>query len=200
MSIRKGEDWGDDAPVPPDAVSVDSDDAARAIVSAHRRARTDIPPLVLTDGDLARTLGGGGHRADGARTHVTADLGAVLVDGRLHWFVAHLVARRSWWRGRVVIAANAAFLGSWNIAPRAHPGDGRLDLLDANPSFSDRLAARERLPLGTHVPHPDIAVRRGSAFQIDLDRPTPIRLDGAAVGSARSLAIRVEPDALDVWI
>jgi diacylglycerol kinase family enzyme len=124
----------------------------------------------------------------------------VLIDGRLHWFLAHLVARRSWLRGRVVVAANAAFIGDWNIAPRAHPGDGRLDLLDGDPPLGDRWKARRRLASGTHLPHPDIAVRRVTAAQIDLDRPTPIALDGSRVGTARSLSIRVEPDAVDLWI
>jgi diacylglycerol kinase family enzyme len=46
------------------------------------------------------------------------------------------------------------------------------------------------------VPHPLIEQRRVSALQIDLDRPTPIYLDGEHVGDGRSLSLRVEPDAL----
>jgi hypothetical protein len=199
VTIRKGEDWGVAEPVPADARVVDSDRAAGELAASHRRAGEPIPPMVLTDGDLARTLGGG--RVDAAtRTRVAIDLGAVLVDGRLHWFVAHLVAQRSWLRGRVVVAANAAFLGEWNIAPRAHPGDGRLDILDADLSLGDRWKARRRLPLGTHVPHPEIDVRRVEAIQVDLATPTPVRIDGHDIGAARALSIRVEPAALDVWI
>lgn len=199
MNIRRGEDWGAPAPVPADAVVADTDREAAEIAATHRRANTPIPPIVLTGGDLARTLGGG--RATAAeRTHVPVDLGAVLVDGRLHWFLAHLVARRSWLRGRIVVAANAAFLGEWNIAPRAHPGDGRLDVIDADPSLGDRLKARRRLRTGTHVPHPAITVRRTDAVQIDLERPTTIRLDGRSIGAARSLSIRAESAAVDIWI
>lgn len=200
MTVRKGEDWGGPAPVPDDAVVVASDREAAEIAATHRRSNTPVPPMVLTGGDLARTLGGGADRPSPTRTHVVVDLGAVLLDGRLHWFVAHLVARRSWLRGRIVVAANAAFLGSWNMAPRAHPGDGKLDVIDADLSLGDRLKARRRLPLGTHVPHPAISVRRTDAIQIELDGPTPVRLDGHLVGSARSLSVRVEPDALDLWI
>ena len=145
----RGQDWGELAPVPSDAVwAADDADAAHAVEEA-RRAGRDLPPLCLTGGDLARTLGGRGDaerlRATGG-THVPVDLGAALVDGRLHWFVAHLVARGPWLLGRIVIAANAAFIGSWNIAPHAHSGDGRLDILDGDPSFGDRLRARRRLP------------------------------------------------------
>ncbi|MEZ5244302.1 MAG: hypothetical protein R2707_04330 [Acidimicrobiales bacterium] len=200
MTIRKGEDWGSSEPVPDDAVVVASDRDAAEVAASHRRANTPIPPMLLTGGDLARTLGGGGARPSERRTHLVVDLGAVLLDGKLQWFVAHLVARRSWLLGRVLVVANAAFMGEWNVAPRAHPGDGRLDLLDGDPSFGDRLKARRRLPLGTHVPHPAIAVRRTDAAQIDLESPTPIRLDGHPVGSARSISVRVEPSALDIWI
>ena len=122
----------------------------------------------------------------------------MLIDGRQHWFVAHLVARRSWWRGRIVAGMNAEFVGPWDVAPRAHPNDGLLDVLDVSPAMPplDRLRARGRLPSGSHVPHPAIAVARRSALQLAFDRPTPVWLDGEAVGEGRNLSLRVEPDAL----
>jgi putative lipid kinase YegS-like protein len=201
MTIERGKDWGVLATVPPDIVWAACDREAAEIVTIARRANKPIPPVALTSGDLVRTLGGRGDRLhDGEGTHVKIDVGAVLIDGKLHWFVAHLVARRSWLRGRVVVAANAAFIGPWNIAPRAHPGDGRLDLLDGNPRLGDRWKARRRLTTGTHLPHPDISVRRVGAAQIELTRTTSIHLDGELVGHARSLSVRVEPDALELWI
>jgi YegS C-terminal NAD kinase beta sandwich-like domain len=201
VTIERGKDWGEPAAVPADIEWAASDRAATEIITRARRANLPIPAIALTAGDLSRTLGGRGQRLrDGEGTRVHIDLGAVLIDGRLHWFLAHLVARHSWYRGRIVVAANGAFLGSWNIAPRAHPGDGRIDLLDGNPGLGDRLKARRRLPLGTHLPHPAITVRRVSAAQIEFARPTPIRLDGVRTGTARSLSIRVEPDAVEIWI
>lgn len=200
MTVRRGEDWGSPEPVPDHAVTARSDREAADIAADHRRRNQPIPPMLLAGGDLARTLGGGRIRDTSSRTHVSVDLGAVLVDGKLHWFLAHLVARGWWLRGRVVVAANAAFLGDWNIAPRAHPGDGRLDLLDGNPSLGDRVKARRRLPLGTHLPHPAIEVRRVEAVQLELDTPTTIRLDGHPIGRGRSLSIRAEPSAVELWI
>lgn len=201
MSVERGEDWGEASALPNDIAWADSDRAAAELVAAARRTNAPVPAIALTGGDLARTLGGRGPRLGGGEgTHVRVDLGAVLIDGRLHWFLAHLVARRSWLRGRIVVAANAAFLGRWNLAPRAHPGDGKLELLDADPPLGDRLKARRRLPAGTHLPHPDITVRRVDAAQIEFAHATPIRLDGHRVGSARALSVRVEPDAVDVWV
>ncbi|HZM31634.1 MAG TPA: hypothetical protein VFB77_14150 [Acidimicrobiales bacterium] len=201
MTVRKGEAWGEPGGLPPAGVVVASDAEARAVVEAARRAGDPVPALGLVGGDLCRTLGGRADRArieGGGGIRVPVDVGSVLVDGRHHWFVAHLVARRSWWRGRVVAAMNAEFLGPWDVAPRAHPGDGLLDVVDATASLGlvDRWRARRRLPAGAHLPHPAIAVSRRPAVQIDLDPPTPVWLDGEQVGEARHLSVRLEPDAL----
>jgi hypothetical protein len=200
VPIAKGEPWGQPGPLPPHGVVVRSDAEARAVVTAARRAGEPVPPLGLLGGDLCRTLGGKGDEGRLRSEHAMAlpvDLGAVLLDGRLHWFVAHLVARGSWWRGRVVAAMNAQFIGAWDVAPRSHPNDGRLDVLDADLPFDERLQARARLKHGTHVPHPRIDERRQAAVQLDFDRPTPVHLDGQRLDDpARHLSIRVEPDAL----
>ena len=200
-----GVEFGEEGEIPPDAVTAGSDAAAARIVAEARRAGRPVPPVVLTGGDLARTLGVVPARAapvrpfaaPGARFEV--DVGAALVDGRLHWFVAHLVARRSWWRGRLLVAANASFIGRWNAAPRSHPGDGRLDVFDASPRPSVRLAAWRRLPSGSHVPHPDITQRRTAAAQYDLDPALDVYLDGRRSARARTLSLRVEAGALEVW-
>lgn len=203
MTIRKGEVWGGPAPLPPEGIVVSSDIEARRVVTEARRANRPVPPLGLLGGDLARTCGTTGREErlrgpDAQRLPV--DLGEVLVDGALHFFVAHLVARRSWWRGPLVAAMNAEFLGAWDVAPRSHPNDGRLDLVQADLPLGDRLKARARLPTGSHVPHPGIVERRVKAVQIDLAPGARVWLDGECVGPARSLSIRVVPDALTVHV
>ena len=203
MTIRKGDTWGSPGPLPAGGVVVNSDVAARSVVTVARRAGEQVPVLGLTGGDLARTCGATGEegrlRSDEAQ-QLPVDLGEVLVDGALHFFVAHLVARRSWWRGRVVAAMNAQYLGTWDVAPRSHPNDGRLDVLDADLSVGDRWKARSRLPSGTHVPHPGIAERRVKAVQVDLDPGARVWLDGECIGPARTVSIRCVPDALTVVI
>ncbi|HEX6236908.1 MAG TPA: hypothetical protein VFZ68_06925 [Acidimicrobiales bacterium] len=201
MTVRRGESWGAAGPLPDGGVVVTGDAEARRVVQDARRRGEPIPPLGLLGGDLCRTLGGRGDagrlRSSEAR-RLPVDAGSVLVDGRHHWFVAHLVARRSWWQGRIVAVMNAEFHGAWDVAPRAHPGDGMLDVLDVAPSMTlgDRLRARSRLPSGTHVPHPAIRLVRRSAVQFDLEEPLEVWLDGEPVGRARTLSVRVERDAL----
>jgi len=200
LPVARGEAWGQPGALPRHGVLVGSDREARAIVTAARRAGEPVPPLGLLGGDLCKTLGGTGDeeriRSDQA-VQLPCDLGSVLLDGRLHWFVAHLVVRRSWWRGRVVAAMNAQYLGRWDVAPRGHPNDGRFDVLDADLPFDERLQARSRLRTGTHVPHPRIEQRHVAAIQIELDRPTPVWLDGERLDEpVRTLSLRIEPDAL----
>lgn len=201
MTVRRGEAWGEPGALADDGVVVHSDVEARRVVEAARRAGEPPPPLGLAGGDLCRTLGGRGDvlrlRSDDA-LRAPVDLGAVLVDGRLHWFVAHLVARRSWWRGPILAAMNAEFLGAWDVAPRAHPNDGLLDVIEvaADMSLADRVKARRRLPTGSHVPHPAIRQGRRPALHATFDRPTPVWLDGERIGAATALSVRIEPDAL----
>lgn len=203
MTIEKHQPWGAPGRLPADGITVDDDAGARAAIEAAKRAGSPLPTLGLLGGDLCRTVGGKGDaerlRNDDAMTLPT-DLGSVLLDGRLHWFVAHLVVRRSWWRGRVVAVMNAQWIGRWDVAPRSHPNDGLLDVFDGDLSLDDRWKARSRLLTGTHVPHPAITQRRVPALQLELDRPTPVWLDGERVGEARTLAIRVEPDAFAVVV
>ncbi|HMQ25254.1 MAG TPA: hypothetical protein PKA98_04660 [Acidimicrobiales bacterium] len=204
MTVRRGQAWGETGPLPDDGVVVRTDAEARAVVEAARRGGEDPPPLGLLGGDLCRTLGGRGDErrlpsADATRAVV--DLGCVLVDGRQFWFVAHLVARRSWWHGPVVLAANAQWLGSWDVAPRSHPGDGKLDVVVADLSLRDRTKAWRRLPQGRHVPHPGITERQVEAVQLDLAPACPVWLDGERVADrARALSLRIEPDALAVVV
>jgi hypothetical protein len=200
--IEKGQAWGAPGPLPADGMIVTSDAEARRLVEEARRAGRPLPVLGLLGGDLCRTLGGTGDRgrlmSPEAMTF-PVDLGAVLVDGRLHWFVAHLVARTRAW-GRVFVAMNAQWRGSWNLGPRAHPGDGLLDTYDARLTASDRLKVRARLGHGAHLPHPRITERRAAATQVEFDRPLAVELDGTSLGRARTLSVRVELEALRVVV
>ena len=203
MTIERGQDWGRRVDRPAELVEVPGDAGAGALVTQLRRAGRPLPPVGLLAGDLRRTLG----RPDAVATldqqvsEFTIDLGVVTVAGEDHWFVSHVVARRSWWRGEVVAAMNAQFLGSWDVAPRGHPNDGRLDVVRVEAlSVSDRWKAWRRLPSGTHLPHPGIEARSVTELELTLADPLAVRVDGIVVGTADRLAVRIEPDALTVCV
>jgi len=196
MPISKGSPYGAPGRLPEDGVVCRSDVDARAALERARHERRPFPPLGLTGGDLARTLGGRG----ALEVTFPVDVGEVLLDGRLHLFVAHLVARTPAW-STVFVAMNAQWLGSWNLGPRAHPNDGLLDTYDARHlSVADRLKIRSRLRHGTHLPHPAVRERRAPATEVDWRRPIAIYLDGGPVGRARTVVVRARPDALTVVV
>lgn len=202
MTIEKGKSWGEPGALPADGIIVATDADARRALEAARHAHRAFPVLGLLGGDLCRTVGGTGDEArlrGPDATTFTVDVGEALIDGRLHLFVAHLVARRALWR-ECFVAMNAQWLGPWNLGPRAHPNDGLLDTYDANLTWADLPKVRARLPLGAHLPHPRIAQRRSSAMQVEFPVPRKVWLDGEPAGEGRALAIRVHPDALSVVV
>jgi hypothetical protein len=202
MTIKKGDAWGAPGPLDDDGVVVQSDAEARAVLEEARRAGRPYPPLGLLGGDLWRTLGG---TTDERRlrspqaVRFPVDLGEALVDGVLHLFVAHLVARDRLWR-RAFVAMNAQWRGPWNLGPRAHPGDALLDTYQSTLTLPDLAKVRARLHHGVHLPHPRIQERRAPAVQVDLGRHLAVELDGAAQGRGRRISVRVEPDALTVVV
>ena len=197
MGVNRNEDWGALGMVPEDAQIAASNADLLKLLGDLNSASV----VILTGGDLCRTLGGRGRACPGGEaTLVDIDVGEALVDGRLHRFVSHFVVRPSRHPGRWWVAANAAHRGRWNLAPRAHPGDGLLDVLDASLSWAEVPAAWRRLGLGVHVPHPGIREERTTATQVSFDRSARAWLDGRPIGGVDRLSLRVQPGALRVAI
>lgn len=190
MTIRPGQDWGDVVTEPPDLVEVGAD----AELAAHLDGSDD-RPVIVRSGDLLATVGGSSR--GGVVRRLPIDLLRVETDTGRYAAVAHVVARRSWWRGPVLAVVNVDRMGAWDVAPRAHPNDGRADVVevDAAMGIRARWQAARRLASGTHVPHPLIHVGRISDRSWTFDRPRRLWVDGVARGSVRSLHIVVEPDA-----
>ena len=198
--IKRFQNWGENGPLPEDGVVATTDRSAALIIA---NTPGEVPPIGLVGGDLRRTMGGRRNRGqlrhpDAARAVV--DYGVVRYEDTEMPFVAHVVARRSMLRGRIIAVMNAAFVGSWNVAPRAHPGDGKFDVLDVTMSMTDRLKARSRLSSGSHVPHPDIAQRRGDALEFSLDKPLDLWVDGKQLARVDSFSIELQPEALAVVV
>ena len=198
MRMSDTSTWGDNGPLPDNGVVVYSNSELRTVVESSLRKGKSVPPIGLLGGDLCRTLGGRGERErlfkpEAIRLQV--DLGVVLLDGKITWFCSHVIAG-SLWEDRFWIAANAAYYGHWNIAPRAHPGDGVIDVLDFRLTFKDRLMARKKMYAGIHIPHPRISYRRLPALQMEFDRPTRLKVDGENFAKIRQLSVRLDVGAL----
>ena len=195
MTIRRGEPWGSAVTRPQQLTLAESDRELAGLVAAGGS-----PSLGVSGGDLFATVGAPAGRDPVQRLPV--DLLRVEADGVSYCAVAHVVARRSWWRGRIVAVLNVDHIGRWNVAPRAHPNDGRFDVveIDVEMRLRQRLQARRRLPQGTHVPHPRISTRTGTAESWSFIRPHRLFVDGQRVGSVHELTVTLEADAFVIHV
>jgi len=217
MTIRKGVEWGSPGTVDPSAPVVRTDAAASDVLQPLLDLGEPLGEIGLLGGDLHRTLGSPRHDEvdlrSGRGMRFPVDVGVVEFDDPEHgtvrrMFIAHLVAttptrwrtggHRSWWRGRTVMAMNAAFAEDANLAPRSHPNDGRLDVLDGELDRRERRQALRRTPMGAHVPHPSLAERRVKELQVSSDHPLRLRLDGIHVGDTAVFTVRCIPDAVTI--
>ena len=208
MTIKPGEAWGRSVPCPPDLMVVHSDAELAVTLSQQRGSH-----VAVCSGDLARTLGvtPEGRGSIEQRTTINEfpiDLLDVRLDDAEEPIVAcaHVVVhspwtRAHWLRGRVLAVMNAEFIGEWDVAPRGHPNDGRVEVFEVDASMSprERLAARRRLPTGTHVPHPRIVTRSVRHASWDFERPLEVVVDGRRVGRASALSVSVLADAAVVY-
>ncbi|MEC9424723.1 MAG: hypothetical protein VX522_03220, partial [Actinomycetota bacterium] len=94
---------------------------------------------------------------------------------------------------------NAAYRGRWNAAPRSHPGDGLLDLLESDLRPGEVFGAWRRLAAGIHVPHPRISAERARTAAWSCPGRTPVRSDGRPPVPAREVVARLDPDDT-VWV
>jgi diacylglycerol kinase family enzyme len=202
MTIRRGEPWGEPAVCPPEVSVVSGDRGLRHWVLQHRARGASIPDVGVAGGDLARTCGAVGS----VRPHtakVTVDALRVMLDDREPTCcVAHVVARRDWLRGEVVLVMNAQYYGRYDVAPRSHPNDGKFDVLRVDPAmrWRERLQARQRARPGAHLPHRDLAFRSLSELDLQFDRPLIVWIDGVRQGAASRLRVVAEPDALTIYV
>jgi hypothetical protein len=195
MTIRSGEAWGDTVARPDDLIVVSSD----ADLAEHV-ARGDGRPVGLDGGDLHNSVGAPGHRDPVQRLPI--DVLRLRADGRDYVAVAHVILRRRTWLGPIVAVMNVDRVGKFDVAPRAHPNDGRFDIVsgDATMSVRQRLQARRRLRHGTHVPHDAISVRRAVGETWRFDRRLQMWIDGVRRESIEHIEIEIETDAATIYV
>jgi len=198
VTIEKGAAWGTRGTTPADLVVADDEAAlARAVGDGKRH-------LALRDGDLLRALGLGDAtppRAGEPALLLPCDALRVQLDDAPPITAVSTVVVGGLLRARF-IATSGGFVGRANVAPRAHPNDGVLDVLIASPAMPLRqwLAARQRMQLGDHLPHPHMEMRRAAMHDLSLDSAQLVRIDGTKHGRARRVRIEVLPDAFELCV
>jgi len=197
VTIRKHSDYGRSAPLPPGSPIASCDAELRSVVCAawseHRLPIT----VGLLGGDVCRTLGGSGDvtrlQTSEALT-VPVDLPIAVIDGTEYPFVAHLLIGRPFAKN-FVVAMNAQWLGTLDLGPRSHPGDGLIDVTSGTLPWTQRRLARRRALSGTHLPHPALKHRRTSHERFAFTSPVAVQIDSLLHLRTTEIEIRVEPDA-----
>jgi hypothetical protein len=202
VTIKPGAPWGEVA-VCPSPITTVADDAALG----RWLAGDGGGPVRVSGGDIVRTVGGVSVGRECRRYPI--DTLRVVLDGDeggARTAVAHVVVRRpgrlGWWRGPLWAAMNVSRLGSWDVAPRAHPNDGRVDVVsvDADMPWRSRFQAARRLPSGSHLPHPAITTGRPTNARWEGTSPMTVYVDGESIGQARHVVVTVQPDAAVIHV
>ena len=206
MTIEKGKEWGHRGPCPRDVVTVHSE---RELVDTWRTNPQSI--FVVQAGDLYSALGRPQWQPKEEVQFLPVDVLQVTiategshVDEPFMQYAVSSIEIGSWLsRQRFVCVSNCGFIGSYNIAPRAHPNDGEMDVVTVDPTMDwrQRLQARSRARLGQHVPHPQIWMERGvtHTWRKESGRER-LRVDGVVIANWSSIEVAVMPDACTVVV
>lgn len=221
MNIKKGEPWERPATGPADLTVEGGDDVLAAAVRAHPHARVLFAPAAGSD--FARTVA----LSDGTGSmELPCDALLVELDTREVLAVNMVVVgvppdRQRWWNraprvvvkvdDRVVhdggaigvIVANGQYLRGADVVPRGHPGDGRIEAQVYDVARRERAVMRRRLPLGTHVPHPQIRSVAGRRVEVRAGaggRPLTVEVDGVPAAPAYAVVVAVAPAAFTLLV
>lgn len=204
MTIEKGQPWGTPIVVPLETRDV-ADDFQLSLGQP-----SDLH--IVTSGDVCASLGHprpvqvGEHR-----TVVQIDALDCMIhtDSREHRILAvsNVTIGRwvspPWRHQRFVCVTNPGIYLGANIAPRAHPNDGYLDIVQIDPlmSWKQRFASRRRATTGTHVPHPHISIKRDTRVEFfRQDEREILKIDNQNIDHWERIVVKVLPDYWQVIV
>jgi diacylglycerol kinase (ATP) len=94
----------------------------------------------------------------------------------------------------VVVANGQFFRGGVRLALKAHPGDGKLDVLIQKGNKRDFVETMTLSIKGEHLPSPKIKEYLASRVEISANRPLPVEVDGRLGGETPAI-FEVVPQA-----
>jgi hypothetical protein len=219
--IKPGEEWGTPTSDVADAVVTGSDTDLAAAVPIE----AGTVPLVRfrpQGSELVRAVGLSATTAAAAPRGIALPVDAIETDRGTAMNIV-LIGRapgalRAWHRLRhvtvtvdgrplhdgpasTVVIANGQYLGTADLVPRGHPGDGRLEVQVYALTAGERAGMRSRLPTGTHVPHPRIATTSGRTIEVRAaGHGLPLVIDGRTIGPVAACTATVRHPALRLLI
>ena len=218
MTIRRFAEWGRMIARPQVIESCDSDAEIGESMARHMLEQTEIPHIHATGGSIARALGDPHALSDAAALSDAKALSDAAVrelsidvlhidyrnaDGMSHSIAANsVVLRHRLWVGQIIAMTNSGFVGTWEIATRAHPNDGRFDVveIDAGMSIRDRLTTRRRLNGAKPLSHPSVTSYQSESKEWTFDRPVRLYVDQNFVARVTYVRVKILPDAIRMVI
>lgn len=99
-----------------------------------------------------------------------------------------------------LVVANAQFFGGgMNIAPKAHPGDGKFDILVQKGTKMDYVAGITKVFRGEHIPHPSIKQYMAARVEVETEHPLQVEADGEILGTTKA-TFELLPEAIKLKI
>ena len=198
MTIRKGEQWGSRIPTPSRIRHVSSD------AEIAQCSPEDF--IAVGGGDIYTTLGSPAFVSaadectllpmDALQVEILlSDASEKSCTAASSIEIGSLVSPFK--SARFICVTNGGIVSSRNFAPRAHPNDGRLDIMQIaeTMSFRDRLTAKKKALTGTHVPHPSISLRQDETFGAKRSgEREKLRIDGVTVANWIEVSVSIVPD------
>lgn len=210
MVIQRGQQWGSEGIAVSDLVKASTDGELAGQISAGRKN------IAVSGGDMWRTIGGRNRQVSSGEKAMCLPIDVMHVEyqtneGDVITRVAvsnvvlrHANSRGGWLRGEICIAANAQFFKRWDVAPRGHPNDGRIELIQVSRAMGlrQRVAARTRLRTGTHLPHPLIESKSVKSFVTSFNEGSQrvLWIDHQRIGRVKNVSIEVISDEAFLWL
>lgn len=103
-------------------------------------------------------------------------------------------------KANTVVVANGQYFGfNMNVAPRASPGDGLLDVQVFTGPKTSALVLLPKVSRGRHLAHPLVTRFRSASVSVSTARPWPIEVDGDYLGET-PLRVWLEPQSLRIKV
>ena len=206
MTIEKGKEWGTPTAAPSLRIVAHSD---------HELALMPLEGVAsVVGGDIWHALGKPTLKTDGvAGTLLSLDALVVTITANSssrsvlasscvqigHWIQVPFFQKAT----RYICITNAGVVDERSIAPRAHPNDGKFDVMRLAESMDwrQRLLSYKRAASGTHVPHPLVAIEQSTSIKVVREsRNEMLRVDHMEVSDWESISVAIAPDHWNLFV
>jgi YegS C-terminal NAD kinase beta sandwich-like domain len=206
MPITPGSAWGVRCDAPTDSLLLRTDREVGVFLRDHNAKEIQSQPISYESGDLIKVLGLDSALRGQQCLKVIVDAIAVEYEDT-HGKKQHDVCFGSlhigkrYLQGALSIVSNSGCWRGREVAPRAHPNDGKLDIVEISAAmrWSQRRLAWKKTAAGAHLPHPLIQYSQGDFFQWK-GASKRLVIDGEFVAHVQKVSCRVQSDCLALFV